>query len=405
MTDVRPSVAQGDQADAGELLRAVTDLLFGTVGTPARGVAPAWGAVVTALARTFPLAAVAITSHGGGHASIDCWAVTGHNTDAVVQRAHERLVRLSPHGAPEITRATGLLSIFNPTHSSTLCVTELAMALADAAPSGWMDLELSRPLQPVELATLATVARLCAASLALSASTVAGRGSPTLTGIPWHALVSLVAHDLRNPLAAITMSAAVLSRRAGAGDGARQLAVIRRSTDGLTRMVQNLVDAARIAAGTLRVEPKPQPLADLLCDAVRTLDPALKHRKVSVDLPLLSPLLGVMVDRERVVQALANVLFIGVAMARDDGNLRLIANADTDTAVVEVRSTRLDLPAEELRQWMDGEAWPFRTGRAGVGLGLYVARDVFAAHHGSLTLTALPEDGFVATMALPRAML
>jgi signal transduction histidine kinase len=122
-------------------------------------------------------------------------------------------------------------------------------------------------------------------------------------------VLAVVAHDLRNPLAAISTTLSLL--RDGTippEQSAHHLDVVQRSAEQMDRLIQDLLDVARIEHGTLRIEPRPVPVHSLLANAAELLRaPAtqaglLLRTETEPDLP------EVQADPPRIVQVLSNLV-------------------------------------------------------------------------------------------------
>lgn len=212
--------------------------------------------------------------------------------------------------------------------------------------------------------------------------------------------LSLLSHDLRNPLAAIKLTAASLLRRGEAAPLLRQIHRIDGSASRMERMIAQLLDLGRIRiGGGLRLRPTPLDLREL-AGAVPAELPEPDRAALSISVE--GDGRGTW-DRERLLQLLANL----AANARQHGapgaTATLRIEGSGDEVRVEVRS-RGAVP-EALRPHLfsplplvDGLA-P-RAG-AGLGLGLWLCRQIAEGHGGSIDLRC-DEDETLVAVRLPR---
>ena len=119
----------------------------------------------------------------------------------------------------------------------------------------------------------------------------------------------MLAHELRNPLAPIRNAAEVISRRVSDDEPARRAAeIVRRQSEQLTRMVDDLLDVSRISRGQIELKRETLLLSDVIDHALETVAPLCraKHHEILAE-PSPDPLY-VTGDQARLVQVFANVM-------------------------------------------------------------------------------------------------
>lgn len=214
--------------------------------------------------------------------------------------------------------------------------------------------------------------------------------------------LSIVSHELRTPLTPLkALAQLVRSRmRRSQQQGTpldlpsldRNLAAIERQVDRMNGLVNDLLSVSRAERGSLRMEPVPYDLAELVRDVVeRYVDATAEEgrHRFSVDAPARLPTHG---DQSRVEQLLMNLVGNAVKYSPTGGDVRVSLKAERDAAVISIADAGIGIPAEDLPRL--GHPFMRGSGRAGtfagMGIGLYVARLVAEAHSGSL---ALESDG------------
>ena len=220
--------------------------------------------------------------------------------------------------------------------------------------------------------------------------------------------LGVLGHDLRTPLAAITHSASLL-RRADATEEQRNEAVdrITKSAGRMDLMIQDLLDFTRSRLGTqLPMKAAPANLEEIgrqVVDELTALNPrAVVVVKTSGDL-------AGRWDRERMMQLLSNLLDNAIRHRMGDEPVTLELSGVDDRVSISVHNVGQVVPPSEhevifdpLRRGIHQEASPPPTGStAGLGLGLYIARQIALAHGGDVRMTSTVETGtcFVATVA------
>jgi signal transduction histidine kinase len=202
-------------------------------------------------------------------------------------------------------------------------------------------------------------------------------------------LVAWVSHDLRTPLAGLRAMAEALED--GVVDQPAQVAEyhrqIRRETDRLASLVDDLFELSRIHAGTLQLHLDRVSLADLVSDAVASVAPAAAAKRVQVraaegQWPVVA---GSDTELGRVVR---NLLSNAIRHTPSDGAVLVAAGTDEDGAWLAVQDSCGGIPDRDLPRVFDvayrGEAARPKDG--GAGLGLAIARGLVEAHRGEIAV-------------------
>lgn len=220
-------------------------------------------------------------------------------------------------------------------------------------------------------------------------------------------LVAIVSHDLRNPIHTIHMAASFLLDIAPTNDrrlqARRQLEVIQRSAMRANRLIQDLLDVARIQAGGLAVDPVPVDVKSLVHEAVEFATPlaTAAHLKVECEIP--DPIPMVSTDRERVLQVFANLIGNAIKFTPKGGEIRIIASRDNSEIRFVVADTGPGIPAEHLNHVFDRYWQAKSTAKLGTGLGLSIAKGIVEAHGGRIWVESPPNSGAQFNFTLPAA--
>ncbi|HEY7370608.1 MAG TPA: hybrid sensor histidine kinase/response regulator [Polyangia bacterium] len=211
--------------------------------------------------------------------------------------------------------------------------------------------------------------------------------------------IGILAHDLRNPLTAITTGADMLARLPDASDKARRIAErINRSARRMTALIRDILDytQGRLGGG-LRLKREPTDLGALSHSVVDEVRAGYPTACIEVD--TAGRLTGHW-DPARIEQALSNLLTN--AVQHGGPNVRLTASGDApDHVVVTVRNGGAPIPQEQLAGVFDAFT-KGNSGADGLGLGLFIVREIAHAHRGSVAVQS-GADGTVFTFSLPRS--
>jgi signal transduction histidine kinase len=209
---------------------------------------------------------------------------------------------------------------------------------------------------------------------------------------------AVLGHDLRNPLHAISLSAELLIRQAGDPAVANVGERIRGSAKRMARMIEQLLDLARIRTGGLELSMKEWDLSHVLSPI---LDELVGHRNPErVDLKLIGDMTATC-DADRLSQVFSNL--IGNALQHGDATGQVavtVDGSDRDQIRVQVRN-RGTIAPEQMSVLFE----PFKSAnasRGGLGLGLYIAKQLVEAHGASVLAHSDPEGYTSFVISLPR---
>jgi PAS domain S-box-containing protein len=221
------------------------------------------------------------------------------------------------------------------------------------------------------------------------------------------AFLAMLAHELRNPLAPIRHAGELLIRTVGPDSKAqRLLAIIARQTDQLSRLVDDLLDVARIAQNRIALRQQPLEISSLIDQAVETVQPLIneKRHQLRVDKPAMP--LYVHGDRARLAQSLSNLLHNAVKYTDPGGTIRLIATASDDHLEFEVRDSGIGIADHLLPHVFDLFVQSERTldrAQGGLGIGLSIVKGLIEMHGGTVKAASDgAQRGSTFTIRLPR---
>lgn len=210
----------------------------------------------------------------------------------------------------------------------------------------------------------------------------------------------ILGHDLRNPLGAILMSATVLSRKDADPTVARTAGRILSAGQRMNRMIAQLLDFTRVrAAGALPIQRSRLDLAIVIQQVVEELpDPAAAPR---VRVESLGDTQGWW-DPDRLAQAGLNLVTNALRYGHTDGEVLVrIVGEDPSAVTLSVRNVGA-VPAHLLPViWEPFQQGELRERRTGLGLGLFITREIVNAHGGSVTVESTSGETTFA-IVLPR---
>ncbi|HJR65316.1 MAG TPA: ATP-binding protein [Gemmatimonadaceae bacterium] len=215
-------------------------------------------------------------------------------------------------------------------------------------------------------------------------------------------VLAVVSHDLRNPLSVIDMCAASLSDKLPPDDAAHSLVrTIESSTAWMNRLIEDLLDVARVEAGRLALERNPHDLVRVISEATMMLEPLIAEKSLTLREELPDYLPRANVDSRRIVQVLENLVSNAVKHTAAGGEIRIHAEATNGEILVSVRDTGSGIPSENLPHLFD-RFWQARGARrGGAGLGLAIAKGIVEAHGGRMWVESELGSGSLFGFSIP----
>ncbi|HKV13009.1 MAG TPA: PAS domain-containing protein [Thermoanaerobaculia bacterium] len=220
--------------------------------------------------------------------------------------------------------------------------------------------------------------------------------------------LAMLAHELRNPLAAISNAGHVLGARPSRDPRSEELlAVIGRQIRHLSRLVDDLLDVSRFTHGRIALRKRRIELKPVVAGAVETARPLLEARSHDLAVSLPGEPLWIEADATRIEQVLANLLANAAKFTDPGGSIRLTAERQGGQAAIRVRDLGAGIPAELLPRVFDlfvqGERSLDRS-HGGLGIGLTLVRSLVERHGGTVSAASEgPGRGSEFTVLLPLA--
>jgi PAS domain S-box-containing protein len=217
-------------------------------------------------------------------------------------------------------------------------------------------------------------------------------------------IMAVLAHDLRNPMQAIFGAAAMLTVTVEEEKRRRQVAIIQRATQGMERLVTDLLDMARIDSGAFSIETKPVDVAALIRQVIDLCESQAAARNVALRAEFSDAPPGIEADPGRLFQLLSNLL--GNALKFSPPNTAVVVRAAASSRGVEVSvaDSGIGIPAENLPRIFDRFWQGGGQSRAGVGLGLAICKGIVDAHGGRIWATSEVGRGTTFIFEIPQPL-
>jgi signal transduction histidine kinase len=198
--------------------------------------------------------------------------------------------------------------------------------------------------------------------------------------------LSMLAHELRNPMAPIQNAAEILGAMDAPGEELQWIrGVIDRNVKQLARLVTDLLDISRITQGKIRLHLEPVEAAGIVAQAVEISRPLIDSRKHQLALSLPQEPLWVNGDATRLAQVVANLLNNAAKYTEPRGRIELGLERESDQLVFRVRDSGIGIPSDMLPKIFDLFIQIDRSldrSQGGLGIGLSLVRSVVEMHQG-----------------------
>jgi PAS domain S-box-containing protein len=197
------------------------------------------------------------------------------------------------------------------------------------------------------------------------------------------AIIATVAHELRQPLGAIRTALALMQKRTSRERGEVARSVVERQIQQLARMVDDLMDAARIAQGKVTLHRKRTTLGGIIDAAVSIVQPMVREREQHLDVEMPADALWLDGDSARLQQVFSNLLTNASKFTGPAGRITVSVEPTPDTIAVRVRDTGQGIAADALPHIFDlfTQAAP---DAQGLGIGLALVRELVERHGGKV---------------------
>lgn len=216
--------------------------------------------------------------------------------------------------------------------------------------------------------------------------------------------VVTVVHELRQPLAPMVAALELMKRRESREIGERARRVVEKQLAQLTRLIEDLMEAARLREGKAQLRTDRADLRDVVKDAIESVEPLVSHKQQTVSLVVPDKEVWVNVDAPRIRQVFTNLLSNASKFSAEESSVGVTIDGKSTDVLVDVQDHGRGIAPDVLphvfeifRQSTAGES-------GGLGIGLFIVRSVVELHGGSVEARSAGRGcGSTFSVRLPRA--
>ena len=216
-------------------------------------------------------------------------------------------------------------------------------------------------------------------------------------------VLSVVSHDLRNPIGAIAMCARILREKPPTDEAERKqmLSAITDAAGWMQRLIRDLLDVTSIDAGRLAIDRQPSSLSAIVGAAVSMLRGAIAERSIDLRIEVSDRLPTLVVDESRIVQVVANLLGNAIKFSEPGSRVTVRSIVTERGVVTSVEDTGIGI-APDVQARIFNRFWQVKpTPGRGNGLGLAIAHGIVEAHGGRIWVESTPGKGSTFAFSLP----
>ena len=214
--------------------------------------------------------------------------------------------------------------------------------------------------------------------------------------------LGIVSHDLRNPLTTVALSADLLTA-APPEEQPELIETIRTSARQMQRLIQDLLDVARVEAGGLAVATSIIEAEPLVREVVMAHEPIAEQKRQRLVCDIHGALPAICADRDRLVQVLGNLLGNAIKFTPDRGVIHVDVRQRDGLVYFSVRDSGPGIPEADLKNVFTPYWQAKKTAHMGAGLGLAIVRGIVEAHGGNVWAENAPGGGAMFTFTVPAA--
>lgn len=221
-------------------------------------------------------------------------------------------------------------------------------------------------------------------------------------------LISICSHELRTPVASMKLQTQMIKRNLAKGDPLalapermkKTVEQSDRQLDRLSSLIEEMLDFSKIQAGRMKLNSEPFDLAELILEVVERLEPQAQAANCTFELMLKSPTFGRW-DRHRLDQVLTNTVGNAIKYAPGKPICIQLHKGET-TAILSIKDEGSGIAPENCERIFEPyERVVSVKNISGLGLGLYIAKQIIEAHHGEIILQSGLGKGAAFIVTLP----
>lgn len=218
--------------------------------------------------------------------------------------------------------------------------------------------------------------------------------------------LGILSHDLKNPLAAISLSTSAMKRsflkkEIEPMSFNKYFETIERNVATMGRMIEDLLDVEQMVNGDLKLNLKSFDLKELIYECKDLFDPIAASKLFTINIEPMESGLNANVDHDRILQVLSNLVGNAVKYTNPGGQILLSVKRIEDSILVSIKDEGPGIPYEKLDVIFERFSQLNGKDRKGVGLGLFISKWIIESHSGKISVESVVGEGSTFSFTLP----
>jgi two-component system, sensor histidine kinase and response regulator len=216
--------------------------------------------------------------------------------------------------------------------------------------------------------------------------------------------VSKVSHEIRNPLAVISTSIAVLEDQIEGPLNEAQKTILKntqKNIKGLINFAQELLDLSKIETGKMTLNKTPSEMKSLVDDVLTTYDQEFLKKDLKADKNLQENLPKISVDPEKIKIVFSNLISNAIKFTPNSGNIKISLSKNENELIFEISDSGCGINPKDLGKIFDKFERAGKNQTYGTGLGLPIAKDIVLLHNGKIDVKSDGKTGSTFIVFLP----
>lgn len=215
-------------------------------------------------------------------------------------------------------------------------------------------------------------------------------------------IMAIVSHDLKNPVAAVTLNAQMLLRKtADQPHLKKNLESIQNSMKLMMKLIQDILDYSKLEANKLELEIKEENFKSIVKETEEAFVPQARTKAIEIINIMPEEIPVVRCDKLRLIQILSNLLSNAIKFSGEGTKVQVKVEPRGQELLVEVHDEGPGIPPDELEHIFDRYWQARKTAKMGTGLGLSIAEKLVRAHGGKIWAKSLKNKGTTFSFTVP----
>lgn len=218
--------------------------------------------------------------------------------------------------------------------------------------------------------------------------------------------LGILSHDLKNPLAAISLSTnamkrAFLKKELEPMSFNKYFETVERNVATMGRMIEDLLDVEQMVNGDLKLNLKSFDLKELIYECKELFDPIAASKSFAININPIESGLNANVDHDRILQVLSNLVGNAVKYTEAGGQINLSVKRIENNVLVSIKDEGPGIPHEKLDIIFERFSQLNGKDRKGAGLGLFISKWIVESHGGKISVESVEGEGSIFSFTLP----